>query len=177
MKRIMIAGAVVLLIGVGAVAVGMVLAPARDLEELEQAYEKELLAAQEQIAEAREALIRESQDPDVVRGLSEGRSGLESLMVERIAQTASLKVKADRLRTQLRDAESEIDKINRDEVELAQLQRKVDLASVNYHTYAEKLEQARIDLLQEKYNYLAGLLDLEYECNTPREELESNNED
>ncbi|MBN1799220.1 MAG: TolC family protein [Spirochaetales bacterium] len=40
----------------------------------------------------------------------------------------------------------------------------------------QELEQARIDLLQEKYNYLAGLLDLEYECNTPLKDLESGNE-
>jgi outer membrane protein TolC len=40
----------------------------------------------------------------------------------------------------------------------------------------QALEQARIDLLQEKYNYLAGLLDLEYECNTTIEDLENNHE-
>jgi outer membrane protein TolC len=36
----------------------------------------------------------------------------------------------------------------------------------------QELEQARIDLLQEKYNYLSGLLDLEYELNTPLKDLE-----
>jgi len=41
----------------------------------------------------------------------------------------------------------------------------------------QELEQARIDLLQEKYNYLAGLLDLEYECNTPLKDLENGNEE
>jgi len=41
----------------------------------------------------------------------------------------------------------------------------------------QELEQARINLLQEKYNYLAGLLDLEYECNTPLKDLENGNEE
>ncbi len=40
----------------------------------------------------------------------------------------------------------------------------------------QALEQARTDLLQEKYNYLAGLFDLEYELNTTQQELEKINE-
>ncbi len=40
----------------------------------------------------------------------------------------------------------------------------------------QALDLARSNLLQEKYNYLAGLLDLEYECNTTLNDLESNHE-
>jgi outer membrane protein TolC len=40
----------------------------------------------------------------------------------------------------------------------------------------QALEQARTDLLQEKYNYLAGLFDLEYELNATQQELENLNE-
>jgi multidrug efflux system outer membrane protein len=50
----------------------------------------------------------------------------------------------------------------------------IDLLEVK--NIEQELEQARIYLLQEKYNYLAGLLDLEYECNTTIEDLEKDHE-
>ncbi|MEJ2662929.1 MAG: TolC family protein [Spirochaetia bacterium] len=72
------------------------------------------------------------------------------------------------------------------EVNVRVAERAYKLALESYHAGGidllqvkdteQALDLARSNLLQEKYNYLAGLLDLEYECNTTLNDLESNHE-
>jgi uncharacterized protein involved in exopolysaccharide biosynthesis len=99
----------------------------------------------EQILQARRALTDESRNPQVIQNISESRGGVEQLMFERTALAAALDAKVKTLQEQLRDVKAEMDELNRNEVIYERLQRDVDLASANYRTYADKLEQSRID--------------------------------
>jgi uncharacterized protein involved in exopolysaccharide biosynthesis len=99
----------------------------------------------EQIAEARNALANELKDPQVIKGISESKGGLEQVIFQRTALAASLQAKVESLQQQLKETEQRMEQLNQNEVEFSRLQRAVDLAAANHLTYAEKLEQARID--------------------------------
>ena len=126
MKRIRIVGAVVLLMGAGAVAVGMVLAPGHDLKEIERAYEKELRAAQEQIAKSRSVL-------------DENSSRLHELWEQALAIESAEK------RAELRpEFEQLVRENSRLEIEIAELEVKV--AEMGLKLAMERLVQARVSL-------------------------------
>ena len=58
---------------------------------------------------------------------------------------ASLRAKADHIKTELAAEKGCLEKLNADELRVAQLQREVQLAESNYRKYSDSLEQARID--------------------------------
>jgi hypothetical protein len=126
MKRIRIIGAVVLSLGAGAAAVGMVLAPGHDLKEFEQAYEKELRAAQEQTAASRSVLEKNG-------------ARLHEIWYE--ASEAASPDERKKLRPEF---ERLIRERSRLEIEIATLQ--VNVAELGLKVATERLVQARVSL-------------------------------
>ena len=105
-----------------------------------------VIAAQEQ-RKALEAILNEqpSERTQTTSGLNPTRQMLElDLEREEVAAMGSASLR-DLLASQMAAVQTELVALNSHEVELASLQRNVDLAQANYRVYAEKLEQARID--------------------------------
>ncbi len=105
-----------------------------------------VIAAQEQ-RKALEAILNEQPNDrtQTTSGLNPTRQMLElDLEREEVAAMGSASLR-DLLASQLAAVQTELVALNSHEVELAALQRNVDLAQANYRVYAEKLEQARID--------------------------------
>ncbi len=127
-----------------------------------QLQEKELLARysadhpnlkgiKEQIASAQRTLNDEDALKQVTVGLNQSRREMESALLNQQAIAASLKAKQKILGEQLAAAKNELKNINENELRLAQINRKLDLARRNYEDYAQRFEQTRIDMeLSEK---------------------------
>ena len=127
-----------------------------------QLQEKELLARfssdhpnlkgiKEQIAAATRTLNEEEALKQITVGLNQSRREMESALLNQQAVAASLKAKQRILTEQLAGAKSELKNINENELRLAQINRKLDLARRNYEDYAQRFEQTRIDVaLSEK---------------------------
>ncbi len=144
MKRIMIVGAVALLVSLGAGALAMVMPgregpppegtggrqpfhpPGHELKDIEQAYEKELRAAQEQIAESR-------------RVLDENTSRLREIW-DQAREASGADARAD-LRPEF---EGLVKENSRLEIEVAEL--KVKVAEMGLKLAMERLVQARVSL-------------------------------
>jgi len=126
MKRIMIVGAVLLVMVIGAVAVGMVLAPGQNLKDIEQAYEKELQAAQEQIAKSRRVLEKNSVRLHEIWYEASEAAGPD--------ERAKLRPEFERL----------VRENSRLEIEIATLE--VNVAELGLKVAIERLVQARVSL-------------------------------
>jgi uncharacterized protein involved in exopolysaccharide biosynthesis len=123
-----------------------------DLEVLEQGLaavqtdeSPQLKSVREQIKQARAILGEEKPKPQTTKALNKVRQESELALSARQSQLSSLQAREKTLAEQLGDAKSELSAINQTEIEIAQLQRSIDLAATNHGKYAEYLEQARID--------------------------------
>jgi uncharacterized protein involved in exopolysaccharide biosynthesis len=105
----------------------------------------QLMAVREQIKQARGILGDEAPKTQTTKSLNKVRQESELALSSRQAQLVALKAKDTALTRQLADARSELTAINQCEIQMAQLQRSIDLAATNHGKYAEHLEQARID--------------------------------
>ena len=63
---------------------------------------------------------------------------------------ASLKAKSSVIQSQLAEAKKQLQTLNNQEVQIAQLQREIQLLDTNYRKYSDSLEQARVDEALEK---------------------------
>jgi hypothetical protein len=126
MKRIMIVGAVLFLMGLSGIALGMVLAPDHTLKEAEQAYEKELRAARQQIAAAR--LILDENTRRLHELWEQART------TESAQERAALRPELERL----------VKKNSELEIKIAELEVKV--AEMGLKLAMERLVQARVSL-------------------------------
>ncbi|WP_254513227.1 GumC family protein [Anatilimnocola floriformis] len=123
-----------------------------DLEVLEQGLaavqtddSPQLKSVREQIKQARGILGQEKTAPQTMKALNKVRQESELALSTRQAALAALEARELTLEKQLTTARSELKAINQSEIEIAQLQRSISLASHNHGKYAEYLEQARID--------------------------------
>jgi uncharacterized protein involved in exopolysaccharide biosynthesis len=117
----------------------------RGLATVQTDQSPQLIAVREQIKQARAILGDEAPKTQTTKSLNKVRQESELALSARQAQLVALKAKDAALTTQLADARSELKAINQSEIEMAQLQRGIDLAASNHGKYSEYLEQARID--------------------------------
>jgi uncharacterized protein involved in exopolysaccharide biosynthesis len=136
-----------------------------DLEVLEQGLaavqtdeSPQLKSVREQIKQARAILGEEVPKMQTTKSLNRVRQESELALSARQAQLAALQAKEVALTNQLADARAELQSINQTEVQIAQLQRAIDLAAANHTKYSDYLEQARID--QELHNAKISSLNL-----------------
>jgi uncharacterized protein involved in exopolysaccharide biosynthesis len=119
----------------------------QEMELLSKFTEKHplVIAVREQLKNARR--IQEEQAPSRVQTTTALNPSLqkleEELLVERAA-SKSLKAQLIDLDKQHELALAELQEVNTQEQRIEKLQREVELAQINYRTYAEKLEEARI---------------------------------
>lgn len=105
----------------------------------------QLKSVREQLKQARAVLGLEKTVPQTTKALNKVRQESELALSARQAALASLEARELTLEKQLTAARGELKSINKSEIEVAQLQRAISLASTNHGKYAEYLEQARID--------------------------------
>jgi len=77
--------------------------------------------------------------------LKELQKTLQPTLLAERADFSSLKAKADTLKNQLLDAQTELRALNENEVRIIRLEREISIQEANYRKYSESLEQARID--------------------------------
>jgi uncharacterized protein involved in exopolysaccharide biosynthesis len=98
-----------------------------------------------QISEARRIMSEEQASTQVKKGANPTYQAGELGLQEKEAQLAALEARTRSLDSKVAAAQDELKQVNASEVELARLERELDLARANYRKYAENLEQARID--------------------------------
>ena len=98
-----------------------------------------------QVAQAQATLNREATAPEVTKGENKTYKDVELAIVNNEAATASLRSEQESLTRQLADARRSLKDINGVEVQLARLDREIDLSRAKYRRYAENSEQARIE--------------------------------
>lgn len=119
------------------------------LEEYRARYTGEhplLQEVRQQVAAAQEILGRETTSRDqVTSGKSSTFGEAELALLEEETRLAELEAKTIGLETELASARARAKTLNADLVQIAKLQRELDLHESNYRKYATNLEQSRID--------------------------------
>lgn len=98
-----------------------------------------------QVAELAKLLANE--DPGRTQSTTSANPARQKLEVDLLLEEsllASLSAQANKLRSQHATALAQLRELNSTEVRIADLQRKVNMTEQNYHSYAGKLEQARV---------------------------------
>lgn len=105
-----------------------------------------LVAVREQLRSA-EALLASARDErsNTTKGLNPIRTEAETALALQIPEVASWKARVDKLESQREELRNRIHQFNQDEIELAALNRKVELAEATFRTYAKSLEESRVD--------------------------------
>jgi polysaccharide biosynthesis protein PslE len=99
-----------------------------------------------QIAEAKAVLDREQGSRTQTKtGPSKPYEEIKVQLLKAEPELAALRAKSERLQNQLKTETAARDKLNSDELQIARLQREVQLEEANYRKYSDSLEQARID--------------------------------
>ncbi len=100
----------------------------------------------EQIEAARAILdLEERTRTQVKTGPSKTYEAVQLALLTQEPLVVSLRAKADALVEQLAAEQTRLEGLNDHELELAKLERTIDLEDANYRKYAENLEQANID--------------------------------
>lgn len=110
----------------------------------------ELVQVQKQLKDAKSTLKQEADLKQVTIGLNESFREIEAAMLNQQALAASLQVQKTVLKDQIAEAKLALQTINANELTLAQLTRKLDLARDSHRDYARRSEQARMDLALSK---------------------------
>jgi len=106
----------------------------------------EVVAIRQQVEDVRKIL--EEQSPNRVtttEDRNDNREALELSLLTEQAALGSLEAERELLRQQVSLVDDHLREVNQQEVEIAELQRQVDLVAASYRTCAEKREQTRID--------------------------------
>lgn len=98
-----------------------------------------------QLAEARKIQQQSGKTTQVRKATNKTREASDLTLHEKRAEMDSLKARVDSLVGQIATAKREVNTLNDNEIKVANIQREIDLANLNYRKYAENLEQARID--------------------------------
>ncbi len=105
-----------------------------------------LKRAQEQSRQAQEIYDAQSREREqTTTGMNPARQQIELAVLTERANFESLQAKCDSLNEQRKAATLRMQALNTDEVQLAELQRKVEHAESNFRNYAERMEIARLD--------------------------------
>lgn len=105
----------------------------------------QLIALRQQIADSRQVVTEEEAKIQITRGLNKTHEAVELALWDKQAQLIALSARSKSLDAKVAAAKESIKRINEHELQIAQVQRAIDLAQTNYRKYAENLEQARID--------------------------------
>lgn len=106
----------------------------------------QVLAIRSTIAELKQILAQQDQvRSSETKGGNPSRQSLELALHNERSSADSLRGRATRLKEQRTQLAVELKELNARDMQLAQIQREVDLAESRYRTHAEKLEQARIN--------------------------------
>jgi uncharacterized protein involved in exopolysaccharide biosynthesis len=99
-----------------------------------------------QIADAK-GVLAQAQAPhtETKTGPSKPYEELKLQLLKAEPELAALHAKSERLQTQLSHERAAREKLNNEELQIARLQRDVQLEEASYRKYADSLEQARID--------------------------------
>ncbi len=106
----------------------------------------EVVAIRGQIQDAKKIL--DEQEPDRVQETKGPNHLFETAKAALMAQepiAASLRAKADTVKTQIADSKRSLKSLNDNEVLLADLQRELDQSESKYRRYSESLAQAKLD--------------------------------
>jgi uncharacterized protein involved in exopolysaccharide biosynthesis len=98
-----------------------------------------------QIAEARRIVAEEQMNTETKKGINQTHQAAELALQEREAALVAITARTQSLEGKVASATEELKKLNAAEMELAGMERELDLARANYKKYSENLEQARID--------------------------------
>ena len=104
-----------------------------------------VIASRAETAELRDIVKHEPVEPQVTRGRNPAREEIQLILLKRQETFAGLVAEADKLNEQHAEALAELTRLNQHEVQLADLQREIELQKLNYKKYSESLEQARVD--------------------------------
>lgn len=118
----------------------------------------QLQSVREQIKQAREIMGGEAPKAQTTKSLNKVRQESELALSSRLSQLVALQAKESTLAKQLAAAQAELKAFNQTEIQIAQLQRAIDLAASKYGKYADYVEQTRID--QELQNAKISSLNL-----------------
>jgi uncharacterized protein involved in exopolysaccharide biosynthesis len=105
----------------------------------------QLVHIRTQITEARRIAGDEQANTETKKGINQTHQAAELALQEREAQLVAITARAQALEEKIAAAGGELKKLNAAELELARMEREIDLARANYKKYSENLEQARID--------------------------------
>jgi uncharacterized protein involved in exopolysaccharide biosynthesis len=106
----------------------------------------QVLAIRSTIAELKQILAQQDQSrSSETKGVNPSRQSLELALLNERSSADSLRGRAVRLKQLQTQLASELKDLNSRDIQLGELQRNVDLAESRYRTYADKLEQARIN--------------------------------
>jgi uncharacterized protein involved in exopolysaccharide biosynthesis len=98
-----------------------------------------------QIAEARRIMAEEQINTETKKGINQTHQAAELALQEREAALVAITARTQSLEGKLVATTDELKTLNAAEMELARMERELDLARANYKKYSENLEQARID--------------------------------
>ena len=106
----------------------------------------QVLLLRDQIERSRKVLSGGDRSlAQVTTGRTRTSEEAELSLLQREPLLASNGAKAEKLRQQLADTRARLGGLTRDERQVAQLSREVELHDASYRRYSENLEQARID--------------------------------
>ncbi len=105
----------------------------------------QLVQIRTQIAEARRIAGDEQANTETKKGINQTHQAAELALQEREAQLVAITARAEALEAKMVGASDGLKKLNAAEMELARMERDIELARANYKKYSENLEQARID--------------------------------
>jgi uncharacterized protein involved in exopolysaccharide biosynthesis len=105
----------------------------------------QLVHIRAQIAEAGRIAGNEQVNTETKKGINQTHQAAELALQEREAQLVAITARADALEAKVATASGELKKLNSAEMELAGMDREIELARANYKKYSENLEQVRID--------------------------------
>ncbi len=104
-----------------------------------------VLEIRRQIKHGKALLLKATQQNQVTMGINENYQKIQLDLLTEKGTLASLQAKAREVRSQLKNAGTELDALNDAEMRFEQLDRDLTAQRSNYLKYSESLEQARID--------------------------------
>lgn len=104
-----------------------------------------LMQIRGQIAAAKKVVDEEDKTTQKTMASNPAFGTMQQALQDRDAQVVALKATVTDLTTKIAEGKSRMESLNDKEVEIARLQRELDLAGINYKKYAENTELARIN--------------------------------
>jgi capsular exopolysaccharide synthesis family protein len=120
----------------------------KEQELLSKYMEKNFLVQEvrRQIANAQALLNQETPTrAQVTKGINTNHQQVKLALVNEESNLAALQAKSESLGRHLASTQEELKNLNENEIQVARLQRDLEIQEANYRKYADKLEQARID--------------------------------